>query len=186
MDEKHTLRKKYKRLRDSLSEKTGEYSRLICERCADLDEFKRADTVLLYFAKGSEVDLSSLAETALGRGKRVAYPRCGGEGKMEFYKISSLSELEKGSFGIMEPPADAPFYGEDGAICFVPALAFDSEGFRLGWGGGYYDRYLAGFGGTKVGVAYDICVADKLPRGKYDIKTDYIITESKVKRIIED
>lgn len=186
MDEKHPLRKKYKALRDSLSEKNVEYSRLICERCASLDEFKGADTVLLYFAKGSEVDLSSLAEKAFGMGKCVAYPRCCGEGMMTFHKISSLSELVKGSFGIMEPPLDAPLCREGRAICFVPALAFDLEGFRLGWGGGYYDRYLVGFKGTKIGVTYDVCVADKLPRGEHDIKTDYIITESKVKRIIED
>lgn len=186
MDEKQILRKKYKCQRDSLSKKTVEYSRLICESCAELDEFKSADTILLYFAKGSEVDLSSLAEIAYSMGKRVAYPRCSGEGRMSFHKIASLPELEKGAFGIMEPPSDAPLCRDSDAVCFVPALAFDTEGFRLGWGGGYYDRFLADFKGCKIGVAYDICLADKLPRGEFDIKTDYIVTESRVKRTIED
>ena len=170
MDEKQLLRKKYKSIRDGLSREAKEYSRLICLRCAALPEFDRAKTVFLYFAKGSEVDLSPLAKLSLDMGKCVAYPLCHGEG----------------AFGIMEPPVDAPLCNDSDGICFVPALAYDREGYRLGWGGGYYDRYLSAFVGTKVGVAYSVSVTDKLPRGKHDIKTDYIITESKVKRIIED
>ena len=187
MDEKKPLRKKYKILRDSLCEKTEDYSRIICERCADIDGFKRADAVLLYFAKGSEVDLSALAELALDMGKCVAYPRCSGKGEMTFHKISSLDELKEGSFGIMEPLEGSPLCDCDNGrtVCFVPALAYDKEGFRLGWGGGYYDRFLADFQGCKIGVTYAACVADKLPRGEYDIKTDYIVTESQVKRTIE-
>ncbi len=186
MDEKQLLRKKYKSIRDGLSREAKEYSRLICLRCAALPEFDRAKTVFLYFAKGSEVDLSPLAKLSLDMGKCVAYPLCHGEGRMTFHKISSLDELREGAFGIMEPPVDAPLCNDSDGICFVPALAYDREGYRLGWGGGYYDRYLSAFVGTTVGVAYSVSVIDKLPRGKHDIKTDYIITESKVKRIIED
>ena len=186
MEDKSTLRKKYKAIRESLMEKAPEYSQKICKACASLEEFQKADTVLLYFAKGSEADLSSLCEIALREGKRVAYPRCLDRERMEFFEISSLSDLEKGYFGIMEPKIDAPKCSFENAVCFVPALAFDLEGYRLGYGGGYYDRYLSDFSGTKVGVAYDDCVTDKLPRGEHDIKTDYIITESRVKRIIED
>ncbi len=186
MDEKQLLRKKYIAIRDSVGEKTEKYSRLICEKCALLPEFEMAGTVLLYFAKGSEVDLSGLAGLALDMGKCVAYPRCREKGEMTFHKISSLDELKEGAFGIMEPSEDAPLCDDGGAICFIPALAYDKDGFRLGWGGGYYDRYLAPFKGTKIGVAFDVCVTERLPRGKHDIKTDYIITESQVKRIIED
>lgn len=186
MEDKSTLRKKYKVIRESLFEKAPEYSLEICKACATLEEFRGADTVLLYFAKGSEVDLSTLAAQAFDMGKCVAYPRCLKDGEMTFHKISSFEELKKGAFGIMEPSADAPICEDMEGICFVPALAFDPEGFRLGWGGGYYDRYLADFKGIKIGVAYDVCVAERLPREKYDIKTDYIITESRVKRIIED
>ena len=185
MEEKSALRKKYKAVRDSLGEGCAAYSSKICGYCMALPEFIKAKTVLLYFAKGSEVDLSRLAETALGMGKTVGYPRCVDGNAMVFHKISDLSELCKGAFGIMEPPKSAPVLKTEGGVCFVPALAYDCDGFRLGYGGGYYDRFLKGFQGCKIGVAYSACVTKKLPRGEHDQRTDYIITESQVKRTIE-
>ena len=186
MEDKSNLRKKYKAIRESLSEKAPEYSLEICKKCASLEEFQKADTVLLYFAKGSEADLSRLFEIARESGKRVAYPRCLDREKMEFFEISAFSDLEKGCYGIMEPKIDAPHATFENAICFVPALSFDYDGYRLGYGGGYYDRFLSYFQGATVGIAFEECLAERLPREKFDKKTDYIITESRVKRTIED
>ncbi len=186
MEEKRSLRNKYKAVRDSLMEKAPEYSREICEKCAALPEFQNADTVLLYFAKGSEADLAPLAEIGWKMGKTVGYPRCLDRESMEFFKVSDFSDLEKGYFGIMEPKIDAPLCSLENAVCFVPALSFDSFGYRLGYGGGYYDRFLARFSGCSVGIAYEECLAERLPREEFDKKTDYIITESRVKRTIED
>ena len=186
MEDKSTLRKKYKAIRESLSEKAPEYSLEICKKCASLKEFQKAQTVLLYFSKGSEADLSILFEISRKSGKRVAYPRCLDRERMEFFEISSLSELEKGYYGIMEPKADAQKCSFENAVCFVPALSFDHDGYRLGYGGGYYDRFLSDFSGTTVGIAFEACLAERLPREEFDKKTDYIITESRVKRTIED
>ncbi|MBE6587519.1 MAG: 5-formyltetrahydrofolate cyclo-ligase [Ruminococcaceae bacterium] len=184
MEDKSFLRKKYKTLRDSLVER-AEYSRRICERCGSLAEFLDARTVLLYFPKGSEVDLSSLARIALESGKTVGFPRCVDRENMVFHKVVDLSELESGYYGIMESPASAPLCETRGSIVFVPALSFDSFGYRLGYGGGYYDRFLSEFSGTAVGVTYEACLAESLPREVHDKKTDYIITESQVKRTVE-
>lgn len=185
MEEKTALRKKYKLLRDSLLEKAPEYSREICSRCAALPEFLSADNVLLYFAKGSEADLTELFDIAREMGKRVAYPRCLDREHMEFFEISDLSQLEKGHFGIMEPKVGSAVCSLKNAICFVPALSFDLEGYRLGYGGGYYDRFLERFAGCTVGVCFEECLSQCLPREIFDKKTDYIITESRVKRTIE-
>ena len=186
MEEKSSLRKKYKAIRESLLENAPEYSLEICKKCAALPEFRKADTVLLYFAKGSEADLSSLFEIALKTGKRVAYPRCLDRERMEFFEIFSLSDLEKGYYGIMEPKSGCPACTFENAVCFVPALSFDLDGYRLGYGGGYYDRFLSDFFGTTVGIAFEKCISEKLPREEFDKKTDYIITERRVKRTIED
>ncbi len=186
MEEKRSLRKKYKALRDSLIGKSCEYSKEICEKCAALPEFGKADTVLLYYAKGSEADLASLADIAWKMGKTVGYPRCLDRENMEFFKVFDFSDLEKGYFGIMEPKIDAPLCPLENAVCFVPALSFDLDGYRLGYGGGYYDRFLKSFSGCSVGISFEECLAERLPREEFDKKTDYIITERRVKKAIED
>jgi len=163
-----------------------ERSEAICRRCSALPEYKEAETVLLYCAVGSEADLMPLARTALSEGKTVAFPKCGEGGRMSFYSVTELSCLVPGKYGIPEPPEKAPVLSFYGAVCFVPALSFDVEGYRLGYGGGYYDRFLADFCGVSIGVTFDDTLAERLPREKYDKKTDYIVTESKVKKTIED
>lgn len=188
MEEKAILRSRYKRIRAEIGERKAEYSRLICKSCEELLEFCEAECVLLYCAKGSEADIQALFEFALENKKTVAFPRCIDRENMAFHSVKSLSELEVGSFGIKEPPSHAPLCHPVGerVICFVPALAYDLDGYRLGYGGGYFDRFLSDFSGTSVGVTFDACLTERLPRDEHDIKTDYIITESQVKRTVEN
>ena len=109
MTDKKELRRALRAKRDGMeAKKRRALSDRIAENCLSLPEYANARTVLLYFAKGSEADLSRLAEDALKNGKAVGYPRVEGDGQMTFYRVSSLSQLEKGSFGIMEPEKDAP------------------------------------------------------------------------------
>ena len=90
----------------------------------------------------------------------------------------TLDELERGAYSIPEPRADAEVFSHRRhALCIVPALAFDRRGFRLGYGGGYYDKFLKEFDGVSLGVTYDALIADKLPTGVYDVPVDVIITE---------
>ena len=143
--------------------------------------FRYASVLLFYAPKGDEVDVIPAVRRALSDGKRVAFPRCiPGTHDMEYHFVEDLSQLEKGAYGIMEPSAELPVYDRastESAACVVPALVYDREGYRLGYGKGYYDRYLGSFTGAKVGLIYSDFVVDKLPRGRFDLAVDFIVSE---------
>ena len=126
-------------------------------------------------------------ESALAAGKQVALPLCSQGGNMDFYFITSLNELEDGSFGLKEPSPTAPKYDRADkrqALMIIPALVYDSLGFRLGYGRGYYDRYVNGFVGVKAGLSYECCTQKSpLPQGRFDCAVDYVVTEKGVKLI---
>ena len=97
---------------------------------------------------------------------------------LSFRLVSSLSELSPGAYGIFEPTADAPFAENDFlTLCVVPAVSFDRFGFRLGYGKGFYDRFLADFHGKSVGLIDSRLLTDSLPRDEFDKSVDLIITE---------
>ncbi len=180
-EEKKALRAEYRRRRAELDiEAKKELDSEICRQIISLACFRFADTVLMYYPIKGEIDITPVALEALRRGKRVAYPVCMPDGEtMTFRYVRDLSCLrEKGSYSIPEPEDSAPEL-EDGrnALCIVPAFAFDRKGYRLGYGGGYYDRFLRGFEGTALGAIYEDFLTDALPRGYYDIAVDVIVTE---------
>ena len=151
------------------------------EQVRALDAYREARALLLYLSKGSEPDTWGLLDRALAEGRPVYAPRClDGRGNMAFYRVPSREGLVLGRFGLWEPdPARCPpWEGGAGALCLVPGIAFDREGFRLGYGMGYYDRFLAGFSGSSLGLCYEGLVQDRLPRGVYDRKVGRLVTES--------
>lgn len=179
-EEKKIARAHYKALRREVAgERKAQLDSAICDRITSLSSFRFADTVLIYSPIGDEVDVSGLALRALELGKKVAFPVCDTAAReMTFKYVNSLDELERGAYSIPEPRADAEVFSHRRhALCIVPALAFDRRGFRLGYGGGYYDKFLKGFDGVSLGVTYDALIADKLPTGVYDVPVDVIITE---------
>jgi 5-formyltetrahydrofolate cyclo-ligase len=99
---------------------------------------------------------------------------------MSFYYASSLEELKAGMFNIPEPMGGEIYRPQNGDVCIVPGLAYDKYGFRLGYGRGFYDRFLSGFSGVTVGLCYSSFIDSCLPRGKYDVKTDVVLTEKGV------
>ena len=105
---------------------------------------------------------------------------------MEFYEIFSLDELSPGTFGVDEPAADpARLLPQDpGGLCIVPALCYDDYGYRLGYGKGYYDRYLANYSGIRVGICYAACVRRSLFHGRYDRPVELLITERYIRRTV--
>ncbi len=176
------------------AERIRSMSDAICKRAAALSGFRLAETVLLYAPKDIEVDVMPLAKLALAEGKRVAFPKCRrapeGYAYMTYHTVSDLSELVPGKFGILEPSDDAPLYDIKSdphpSLAFAPALAFDKKGYRLGYGGGYYDRYFNTYNGSVIGVVFSEFVLPSLPHGRYDIKAGLIITEKGVKITVED
>lgn len=179
--QKNELREKAKAWRSGLHK--GEKQRMdfkIQEKVLNLWKFRDVNTVLLYYAKPNEVDTELLIKRSWSLGKTVALPRCvPGTRDMEFYVVTSLSQLEDGAFGVREPRPEKCEKLRDysNALCVVPALVYDRQGYRLGYGKGYYDRFLSGFNGSCVGIVYSACVEDEIPHGRFDRNVDAVITE---------
>ena len=105
---------------------------------------------------------------------------------MVFCYVEDISQLESGIYGIREPMENLRQYRSGDAehpVCLIPGILFDHEGYRLGYGKGYYDRYLPGFGGTKVGLIYSEFLLDAVPRGRFDLSVDLLVTEKGVKAL---
>jgi 5-formyltetrahydrofolate cyclo-ligase len=137
----------------------------------------------MFYPKDDEIDIRPIAEAALAAGKKIAFPRCNPEDhSMVFYFVNSFDDLEPGSYNIMEPSETLPVFDKAMAetanvVCIVPAVVFDKKGFRIGYGGGYYDRYLSGFRGTKVGMAYRDFIVNSVPHGRFDLTVDVMMNE---------
>ena len=156
------------------------YSELLCNGIEALKEYKDADVILLYFPTRSEPDISALADIARRDGKKIAFPiSVTKDCTLDFRFISSPDELEIGAYGIREPRADAERATlSERTLCIVPALAVDADGYRLGYGKGYYDRFLSTFEGNAVVAIHSSLVCERLPRNDTDIPIKTIITET--------
>lgn len=143
--------------------------------------YRETERLLCYSAKPREVETAALIDRALAQGKRVALPRCLGEERMAFFEINSRSELVEGKFGLLEPREGLePVAAADYGLCILPGLAFDRAGHRLGYGGGYYDRYLSGYAGVKVALCYTEFVKEHIPTDQFDLPVDVLVTENGV------
>lgn len=178
---KQQMRKKYKAMRSAMGEQEKAcLDDKVLSRLLNTWAYREQDLILTYVSTAIEVDTYGLIKKALQDGKTVAAPRCVENTRlMDFYIVKSLDDLEKGSFGVMEPdPSKCEKLSDfSKGLCIVPALCFDKAGYRLGYGKGYYDRFLASFGGTTVGICYSACVCDALPCGKFDKSVDILVTE---------
>ena len=180
MTEKTTIRRHLTAWREAQSaEGLAALSDELCRQAEVLPEYRRATWVLGYAPFRREPDIRPLIERALAAGKRVAMPRCvTADHTLGFYEIRSWAELETGSYGIAEPPAEEErrWQPTADAVCFVPALGYDNDGYRLGYGGGYYDRFLPTFAGVSVGLCPSECLT-KLPREINDRPVTAVVTE---------
>ncbi len=160
----------------------------IRERLLSLDAWQRAQTVFLYVSFRSEVDTHDLLAEALAAGKRVLAPRVVRErGMIEACRIESAADLQPGRWGILEPPADPERVADPLSIDLVavPGLAFDLRGGRVGYGAGYYDRYLAGTRPdcVRAALAYEVQVVPEVPCGPGDERMHLILTEERLIRV---
>ncbi len=158
----------------------------ICRAAVSLVSFRYAEYVLLYAATENEIQIRDIAIEALNRGKKIAFPRCDKETHtMQYHIVSSLDELAPDTYGILEPPPENPIYDPEtdlgSAICFVPGLVYDKAGYRLGYGKGFYDRYLSHFSGCTLGVVYSDYILPVVPRGRFDVSVNILLTEKGVK-----
>lgn len=177
---KQELRQRYRTIRmELLPEEKARCDRHILERLLCLYQYRRTAVILTYVSKGEEVNTEELIRQAWKDGKQVAVPRCMDEKVMQFYLIQSWDDLAPGTFGVQEPLTERCRLLTElrEGLCIVPGMAFDFDGYRLGYGGGYYDRFLSGFQGDTAGLCYSSCVRWKLPRGRYDKAVDVLVTE---------
>jgi len=176
-EEKQALRRRMKDLRGSLSpagrRKLDEaVSRQLLELLRELG----AETVYLYASYGSEADTWRLTQALLAKKVPVAFPRV--EGKdLRFYRVSSMEQLAAGYWGILEPGPSCQPAKDLSAPVVTPGLAFDREGRRLGYGGGYYDRFFAWEQEhLRIGAAYPFQVVERVPGEGWDLSVDSIVT----------
>lgn len=178
---KTELRKKYKTIRVEVEDRDAK-SHIIASKLFNLDMFKSCGDIFLYYNYGTEVSTAEILKESLHLGKKVAYPKCADkDGNMEFYYIDSVSELYEGMYGIYEPEysVSKTAIPSDDSLIIVPGLAFDMYGYRLGYGKGYYDRYLSLYPCKTVGISFSECLCKKLPHSDYDFKINCLITDEK-------
>lgn len=178
MQEKAELRKRILDLRSALSnEEQLLKSKIIKDKLLSLQQYKDNNNILIYADYNNEVFTKDIIEESLRLGKKVACPKVLSEGIMEFFEIKSLDDLIQGYKGILEPEEKAVF-SPDNALVIVPGVAFDAKGYRIGYGKGYYDRYLSRHCDyATVALAYKCQIIDCVPRQINDRKVDIIITE---------
>jgi len=180
------LRSKEREYRASLPpEEKSRMDHIIFNRLLSDGDFHRAGLILAYVSTPIEVDTHAIITYSIKAGKRVAVPRCvDGTRLMEFVEISSMADLAAGAFGVLEPDLSKGLSKIDpsrrdlsGSVCIVPGLAFDRMGYRLGYGKGYYDRFLSDYPGKTIGICYSGCVHRQLPHGRMDRAVDLLITD---------
>ena len=187
--EKENLRRYILRLRDrqSISE-LEQKSTDIADQVLHLHEYVRARGIACYVSKDSEVNTRTLIRTALSQEKRVLVPVVkSGDIELFFSEIKDLGkELAPGTFGILEPKPEFVHPVDLDAIdlIFVPGIVWDRDGFRLGWGRGYFDRALKKLPEhvRSAGLAYNMQLVNRVPRDQFDVPVDMVVTESRVVR----
>lgn len=152
-----------------------EKSRILTEKFLATDFYRNARTVYGYLPYNQEVRTVPLLEQAIRDGKQVAVPKVYGE-EMKFILMDDLTEVEKGYAGIPEPVADGPVAEDKTALVLMPGLAFDPQGHRIGYGGGFYDKFLASQPGhPTVALCYDFQMFPHLETEEFDKSVDLVI-----------
>ena len=155
-------------------------------RLIALEEFSRSACIALYAPAHNETDTSEILEAAFAVGKRVLYPAVCGE-RMVYRQVEELENLAEGSFGILEPcPTGIDHHADEPDLIIVPGVAFDPNGHRIGYGKGYYDRFLLhpGRKAHLIGLCHDFQLIDgAIPAEEHDIRMELIVTDRRIIRV---
>lgn len=178
---KENVRKQFLEKRDWLSaDFISIASKQIRKNLGKIEEYKKAQTIACYHTLGSEVKTHEILQEILSHGKILALPRVEGDG-LVFCNIKKFEDLEKGEFGIMEPKQYCPVVDKFDVI-IVPAVAMTRSGQRLGYGMGYYDRFLKDKDATTIALAYSKSIAKNIPHQESDVLISLIVTEDEIIR----
>lgn len=185
---KQNMRNAARQRREQMNENAkNSADKALAANVARLRQYAACHTVLVYVSTPSEIDTFGIISRCLADGKKVAVPRCIPNTRdMEFHYIESVDQLAPGAFGVLEPSAQMPVFDLndcDGVLMLLPALVADHFGFRLGYGKGYYDRYMGRFSGNTVVLCYDADVVRRLTHGKFDAASDVLVTDKYIRTI---
>lgn len=184
METKAEIRKRILEIRKGLTdEEAVSKSESIVQKVIKTPEYKEADNILLYADYCREVMTRGIFEDALLHRKRIYFPRVDKlTNTMEFYQVISVRQLERGYMDILEPREEVRsryrFQSKEDTLVILPGVAFDTAGYRIGYGKGFYDRFLADKRQlSTMALAYACQIVDEIPRDAHDIKMDKIVTE---------
>ncbi len=175
MDKTELRRSIRQRKRAMTEEEIVAKSQALAELFYQSQAYKTAKTIYGYLPYNQEVRTVPMLERALADGKKVAVPKCYGD-EMRFLYMDDLSKVEKGYAGIPEPIADAPVAHDETALVLMPGLAFDPAGNRMGYGGGFYDKFLAAEPNhPTLALCYDFQMLGHLETEAHDIPVDTVL-----------
>ena len=175
MDKKELRRQIREQKRAMTEEQINTASARLGELFCNCEQYKQAKTIYGYLPYNQEVRTVPMLEQAMRDGKRVAVPKCYGD-EMRFIYMNDLSKVEKGYAGIPEPIADDPVADDPTALVLMPGLAFTEDGKRMGYGGGFYDKFLAAEPNhSTVALCYAFQMVDYIPTEDYDIPVDCVL-----------
>lgn len=183
--QKDNLRKEFLKKRDSLSHsELNLKSRQIQSWLVSIPDIHTARTIFIYVSFKNEVQTHDIICKALVEGKIVAVPFIDNKNKkLVASRIYNISDLAPGTLGILEPKRDSvqPLSIEEIDVIIVPGVVFSEKGWRLGYGGGYYDRFLYSTTHKSFALAYELQIIPELPHDdRYDVPVDYIVTENRI------
>ena len=180
--QKQILRKKALRVRNAISKiDQKKYSEKILKLLLSMPVLQSSSSIHTYVSKDSEVMTHQLIYTLLERNINVICPRIQKHNELGHSTISSFNDFKKNKLGILEPKEELPSFSiNDLDVIIVPGLAFTRTGNRIGYGGGFYDRFLIKTNAVSIGLAFDKQVINKLPHNKDDSILDYIVTEKEI------
>lgn len=159
-------------------------SQQICKYIIDSSWYQQANKIFTFVSMGTEVNTRSIIIDGLNKDKTIAVPKVyPKQKKMIFSRIQDFDDLEIGHFGVLEPSTSSIWKEEsdESTIFIVPGLIFDLQKYRIGYGGGYYDRYLSTIVRpiATIGIGYDFQVVPMLPKSPHDVALDWIVTEKR-------
>lgn len=192
MERKSDLRKKYLKIRDEMPyEERLSDSHDIMESVVSSFDFLSAKNILIYASTGSEVITKGIMEYAFMLKKKVFCPTVTSENEMDFYEIHAWDDLKEGYKGILEPAIHKEnmfsVYTEEKTLVLLPGVCFDEKGHRIGYGKGFYDRYLIRFpSGIKMALCYECQIEDEIPFEENDILYDLLVTPFRTICLLEE
>lgn len=185
-DRKAALRQKHMNNRILMTRgKKSDSDSNIFKRIISLDCFIKSEVILTYVSTELEVDTKKIIEYSIKVGKKVAVPVSSAKNlTLNFYFINSVNRLKIGNFSILEPDAKTSEFCDVSELqkflCVVPGMVFDLNGHRIGYGKGYYDRFLKKYSCQTVGLCYEFDLLKSIPKGQNDVPVDLILTEKQI------